>query len=256
MKTALALTFHGLKSSFKEPEGILDFSAHRYYVSKERFIQVTNSLDIVICITVSDYVNESNGNWTILTFDDGLITDYEVAFPILLSKGLNATFFINTENIGKSGYVNLDQLREMTKFGMEIASHGLSHRYLVTMSKDEALKEIQESKKRLQDKIGAEVGSFAPVGGHYHKWMPDAACGVGYKAFVTMIPGLTKSRDGFILLKRNHIQSKHDDKYISSLLGGNSRILFLNRLKYYLLVLPKLIFGMDNYDRIKSLISN
>jgi len=187
-----------------------------------------------------------------LTFDDGLISDFEIAYPILIAKGHKATFFITAENVGHPGYTNVEHLKEMAKAGMEIGSHGLTHRYLVTMPRTEAVREIRESKERLEQEIGVTISSFAPVGGHFRKWMLDLASEAGYKAFATMIPGRTWGGKNLVLLWRNHIQAHHDATYISRLLNGDRRTLILNRLQYYLLSVPKTILGMRNYDRSKG----
>lgn len=135
---------------------------------------------------------------------------------------------------------------------MEIGSHGLTHRYLVTMSRPEAEREICESKGRLEREIGVEITSFAPVGGHYHMWMREVARNAGYKTFATMIPGRTRGSKDMLLLRRNHIQAYHDAAYVSRLINGDGWTLALNSLRYHLLHVPKIILGMQNYDRAKE----
>ena len=45
----------------------------------------------------------------ILTFDDGLVTDYEIAFPLLAEFGQRAVFFLNTATIGQAEISRLGQ---------------------------------------------------------------------------------------------------------------------------------------------------
>ena len=141
----------------------------------------------------------------------------------------------------------------MAEAGMEIGSHGLTHRYLITMSRADAIREICESKKRLEQAIGVKVTSFAPVGGHFHKWMVDVACEAGFKAFASMIPGRTyNNSQNMLLMRRNHIQAHHDINYVSSLLRGHKKNLFFNRVQYILLSISKSMLGMRNYDWLKG----
>src|SRR5215472_3148826 len=42
----------------------------------------------------------------LLTFDDGTIDHYEIAWPILKSNGIRGVFFVPTAWIGREGYVN------------------------------------------------------------------------------------------------------------------------------------------------------
>lgn len=202
--------------------------------------------------TVSEYVEKQEGDWLIPTFDDGSISDFKVGFPGLMDRGIKATFFITVENIGLSGYTTITHLREMAETGMEIGSHGLTHQYLITMIRNEAIREIRESKDRLEQAIGMRVVSFAPVGGHYRKWMEHFAYETGYRAFATMIPGRTNGGEDRVLLRRNHIQSHHDSEYLSRLIKGHYRTMALNRLRYRLLQIPKIILGLKNYDLLKK----
>lgn len=252
MTSALALTFHGLRRETVIYEASRDPATERYVVPAKRFEEAVREIPPEVCCTASEFVHKKEGNWLILTFDDGFISDFEVTFPVLMDKGLKASFFVTAENVGRPGYTSIRHLKEMAQAGMEIASHGLTHNYLVTMPYAEAIREIRESKERLEKEIGVEVTSFAPVGGHYHKWMLEVAREVDYKAFATMIPGRTFGNKDMVMLRRNHIQAHHDAAYVSWLLNGDGRTLIFNRLRYHLLQVPKVILGMQNYDRAKE----
>ena len=82
-----------------------------------------------------------------VTFDDGNNTYYEIAFPWLLENALKAKFFIITDNVGKDGYLNWNQIVEMHKYGMKFGSHSKSHVDLTAISHNEALIELDISKK-------------------------------------------------------------------------------------------------------------
>ena len=62
----------------------------------------------------------------VITFDDGNVDNYTDAFPILRKYGFVATFYIIT-NRATSGGLSWDQAAEMSRAGMEIASHTTSH---------------------------------------------------------------------------------------------------------------------------------
>ena len=252
MKSAIALTFHKIKLETGTSRSLIDPAADRYTISTGRFEQAVNIIPPGRSCTVSEYVEKQAGDWLILTFDDGFLSDFEIVYPILKDKGVKATFFINEENIGLPGYLELSHLKEIAKAGMEIGSHGLTHHYLINMERDEAIREIKESKDRLEKQVGTEVKSFAPVGGHYRKWMKSIAQEAGYRAFATMIPGKTNGGENMVLLHRNHIQSHHDAGYLSRLINGDYRTLVMNRLRYNLLQIPKNILGMNNYDLFKK----
>lgn len=252
MKSAIALTFHRINQEPVVSHSPMDPATRRYAITTDRFEQVVKMISPEKSCTVSGYIQKQEGDWLILTFDDGSISDFWIGFPRLKDRGIEATFFTTVENIGFSGYTTITNLKEMAKSGMEIGSHGLTHRYLITMTRSEAIREIRESKDRLEQAIGTKVVSFAPVGGHYRKWMEEFAYETGYRAFATMTPGKTNGGENMVLLRRNHIQSHHDIDYLSRLIDGHYTTMAFNRLRYDVLRIPKALFGLKNYDLIKK----
>ena len=72
-----------------------------------------------------------------LTFDDGGLDDYTVAFPILHSHHFVATFFVITGFVGGSNTMSWNQLRAMQLNGMAIESHTVRHADLTTVTTTE-----------------------------------------------------------------------------------------------------------------------
>jgi peptidoglycan/xylan/chitin deacetylase (PgdA/CDA1 family) len=252
--SAVILALHGVRRDAESVGFSQDIAVAQYTIGTTRLAQLLDEMNPKASCTVREFVGKSAGDFRILTFDDGLISDFVTVFPLLLSRQVGGTFFVTANHVGRDGFTSLPQLKEMTSAYMEIGSHGLTHRYLVTMSRRDALREIQESKARLEQMLGTEVVSFAPVGGHFRKWMVDAAAEAGYRAFATMIPGRTTKPAGLSLLRRNHIQSHHNARYVSRLLSGHRGTLLTNRVRYFLLKQPKHWLGLRNYDRLRDLL--
>ena len=81
-----------------------------------------------------------------ITFDDGNLSQYTNAFPLLKQYGFAATFYVPIYFNGAPCAISPAQLREMQTAGMEIGSHGYSHIDLTQCSDDVLLYEISESK--------------------------------------------------------------------------------------------------------------
>lgn len=252
MTSALALTFHGLET---HQQGSLlphDEDAKKYTISAASFKSAVRMISANSCCTAEGFTKKDNGNWAIITFDDGLVSDYEIALPVLQAYNLKATFFITADNIGKPRYMSIHQIRKMAENGMEIGSHGLTHSYLVNMNKKQVQDEISNSKDRIEQLLGKPVSSFAPVGGHFYFWMVKIAQTAGYSCFASMIPGVTLQTDSFLILRRNHIQAQHNAGYVSRLIARDGGLLATNYFRYKILFFIKRSLGMRNYDRLKS----
>lgn len=100
-----------------------------------------------------------------LTFDDGLESDFRVAFPLLQKKGIVAHFFINTASVGLPGYMNWQQIRELHRAGMQIGSHGHRHICLTEVSETIVAAELARSREILENELQSSIHWFsAPYG--------------------------------------------------------------------------------------------
>lgn len=64
-------------------------------------------------------------------FDDGTDTDYTVAFPEMVSRGMSGTSYIVTNYVSNlEGYVTWEQLYEMQQAGWDLQCHTQSHAHL------------------------------------------------------------------------------------------------------------------------------
>jgi peptidoglycan/xylan/chitin deacetylase (PgdA/CDA1 family) len=88
-----------------------------------------------------------------------------------------------------------DQLREMQAAGMDIGSHGVSHRMLAKLPAAEMVAEIRQSKESLERELGvpAEVLSY-PVGGPdaYDEDVIAAARDAGYRMGCAYLNGINR----------------------------------------------------------------
>jgi len=118
----------------------------------------------------------------IVTVDDGYLSGYDTAWPILKKYGYPFTLFIYIDYIGSGGKsISWEQLEEMRDAGVDIESHTYSHSHLTspgygvdaqtkarvekdiqTLGREGWLhKEIVDSKKVLEKNLGIKVDAFA-----------------------------------------------------------------------------------------------
>ena len=106
-----------------------------------------------------------SGRTVILSFDDGLESDYRVAFPLLVENGFNAAFFVNTAEVGAPGRLGWSEIREMQRAGMSFQSHGHRHVDHSRVSQRTATEQLRLSREILEQNLGRRVDCFsAPYG--------------------------------------------------------------------------------------------
>lgn len=110
-----------------------------------------------------------------LSFDDGVTQD--IRFIEILNKyGLKGTFNLNSELLGKAGYlkyetkqashnkVNPEDVKSIYS-GHEVAAHTLTHPFLTTLEETEVETQVEQDRLRLSELVGYEVKGFAYPGG-------------------------------------------------------------------------------------------
>ncbi|HSF01288.1 MAG TPA: polysaccharide deacetylase family protein [Nitrososphaeraceae archaeon] len=96
----------------------------------------------------------------IITFDDGMLSQYTYAKPILDKYNFMATFYIICNNVDKENRMNWNNIQTLEEEGHEIGSHSMNHKKLSKLSEEEMIYEIIESKRCLQGN-GLKVISFS-----------------------------------------------------------------------------------------------
>ena len=134
----------------------------------------------------------------IISIDDGYLSGYKVAWPILKKFGYPFTLFLYTDYIKggpRSGgqSISWDQLAEMRDAGVDIEGHTVSHsslnarkgktdeQYLVWLKS-----EIVGSKEMLEKNLGIQVKAFAYPYGLHNQTVRDVVKQAGYEAAFTV----------------------------------------------------------------------
>jgi len=205
-----------------------------------------------LSITRIDHWQETGLGQVALSFDDGHVSDYDIVLPLLQAHDATATFFITSNFVGREGYLSWAQVKRLHEAGMEIGSHSLSHPYSTTISQEELMIEMQQSKFQIEQKIGAEVRSFAYPYGDYSQRTHQTAIAAGYKYICTSKPGLCKTNS--VIMERNSIHSNTITQDIEKLLNPSRLYLLQQKFKYAIRHILKRSLGVNNYLKLKQLI--
>ena len=76
--------------------------------------------------------NHNKKKSILLTIDDGFSSFYKNAWPYLKKKDIPFLLFISTREVGKYGYMNWDQIKEIEQSSLgTIGNHSHTHDHLV-----------------------------------------------------------------------------------------------------------------------------
>lgn len=112
-------------------------------------------------ITLSPKVPTAQEKVVVVMFDDGWLSQYTAALPILQSMGVNASFSIYPQAMDGqwSGFMSWTQVEDLAKRGYDVESHTYSHLDLNNVSTSQLNRELAQSKQILQQH-GIQAGAL------------------------------------------------------------------------------------------------
>jgi biofilm PGA synthesis lipoprotein PgaB len=128
-----------------------------------------------------------------ITFDDGYISIYDTAWPMLKAKGWPFTVFINTEphDENRPLFMSWAQLKELHAAGATIANHTVGHPYLLRKPEDTdpdqwkswVKQEIESAQLGIGKQIGETPMLFAYPFGEFDASVLEIVGELGYAGF-------------------------------------------------------------------------
>lgn len=181
------LEYHAIGSHPDWPQGMVvapaTFDRHLQYLQEKGYHMVT-----VAELADRLATGKSMEKYIALSFDDGYTDNYTEAFPLLKKYNARGTFSIINSKIGGKIYMNAEQLKEMQRAGMEIASHTFSHNRLEDIDPVYLNWEIGVSKYDLEKRLlpaDETVCTMAYPCGSYNEQSIAKLKEFGYKAALT-----------------------------------------------------------------------
>ncbi len=186
-----------------------------------------------------------------ITFDDGHLSNFTVAFPILLEKNLRAEFYINTAFVGTKDYMNWEQLREMQEAGMSIQSHGHHHDYFSDLTIQKIESELSTSKNLIEENLSSPVTVFAPPGGRFDQRVEKMAKQLGYRCIATSVPGVVNNSKAFTF-PRFAIIHTTSAATVANWCRPYSIDTIKQSIRYRLFGVAKTLLGNQNYEKLRA----
>ena len=146
-----------------------------------------------------------------ISFDDGRMGAYRHGSPVLRERGINATYFLCPDWLEKkpvapaeaySDFMTWDHVAELAEARNVIGSHGMSHRPFFEVDATSAAREISESKRVIEQRIGIPCDHFASPWGQIDRTVTRLVRDGGYRTLSSTVPGPNKIPYDLFRLRR------------------------------------------------------
>ncbi len=190
----------------------------------------------------------------VISFDDGDLSGYTLAAPILERHGLRGEFFIVSRWVGRPGFMTAGQLRELDARGHAIGSHSRTHPRLSTLDARGIDDELQGSKADLESMLGRPVTRFSIPGGDYDARVLDAAKRAGYTAVMNSVEDYNDESASPFLLRRFTPRSYSDVSMLEGICEHPGRTAVRLAMKRAALRAVRGVMGETGYGRLRGAI--
>lgn len=156
-----------------------------------------------------------------IMLDDGFRGIWECR-NYFYQNNIHPTIFIAKDLVGKEGYLNESEIKELDLHGWIFQSHTVSHTNMTCYNQEDLNKQLSESKKYLEKLLHHPITEVCAPQGYFSDTVLECALKNGYTLFYSSIPG---DYDEFVLgysfLKtRNLCQFLTPFQFKLMLLGG------------------------------------
>ncbi|MDA8822191.1 polysaccharide deacetylase family protein [Candidatus Pelagibacter bacterium] len=185
---------------------ILEFKKHLEIIQKNN-IKFVNPKNFE-----KELSNNKKQRKILLTIDDGFLSFYQNAWPILKKRKIPFILFISTREVGSFNYMSWKQIREISEEDfVEIGNHSHAHEYLVDESNEIIKADIQTSIKIFKDKLGKNSKFFSYPFGEYSINFKNIIKSFGFEYAFGQHSGVIDDTKNFFELPRFPINEKYGE---------------------------------------------
>lgn len=244
-KKRIVLMYHDIYDLSPDESGFNRESMLQYKVLRKDFVEQVES--------ISQFVKTNKDTEIIFSFDDGGLSSFTLAAPILEEHGIKGLFFVSTKYLNKDGFLTSEHLIELEKRGHKIGSHSYSHpNNLKELDANEQNMEWERSFEDLYKILGHKVEDISIPNGYYDNNSLPFLGEAGIINIYTSEPTIKIRSTGPInIFGRYVIHNGMTTEDVMSLLSPKKR--FLLSLRWSILNVLKVVLG-NRYSSIKKFI--
>ncbi|KAF0109095.1 MAG: hypothetical protein FD146_139 [Anaerolineaceae bacterium] len=153
----------------------------------------------------------------VITFDDGDLSVYTAAFPVMQKYGYTGTIYLVANRLYTDGFMGPVEVKVLTDAGWEVGSHSMTHADL-TVDPERLRAEGYESRLKLQEELGVPVETFAYPYGAMDPFIVDHIDAYGYRAAVGLGTFYGHDRGTLFYLSRIEVRNGTDAAKLAAIL--------------------------------------
>ena len=195
------------------------FEENKYPSTNIKIADFIKQIDLIkkngfIFINANDFENNleklKGKKKILLTIDDAFKSFYDRAWPILRDNKIPFLLFVNTREIGTSGYMNWTQIKEISKEKfVHIGNHSYSHDYLVDKTNAEISEDISLAITDLKKHLKYSSPFFSYPFGEYSNNFKNIVKNFGFKYAFGQHSGVVDKTKDLYELPRFSINEKY-----------------------------------------------
>ena len=185
---------------------LLDFKKQLEIIQRDniKFINPKNFED--------ELMNNKKQRKILLTIDDGFLSFYKNAWPVLKEKKIPFILFVSTREVGSFNYMSWDQIKKISEEDfVEIGNHSHTHEYLVDENNEIIRADILKSINIFKEKIGKNSIFFSYPFGEYSENFKNIIKSMGFKYAFGQHSGVIDNTKNFYELPRFPINEKYGE---------------------------------------------